>query len=86
MKHSRLYIAMKTLRVAGWCLLVLLLGFLASGYAMTGRLHVGRLLTAQEGKNWHLLLHVPLIVVAVAHIVPAAYFAWLRWFKKRKRR
>jgi len=86
MKHSRNYILIKVLRVGGWCLLALLVGFLASGYAMTGRFHLGRLISAQEAKNFHLFLHVPLIVVAVAHIVPAAYFAWLRWFKKRHRR
>lgn len=86
MKRSRNYILIKTLRVAGWCLLALLLGFLASGYAITGRFRLGRWLTAQEGKDWHLLLHGPLILVALAHVVPAAYFAWRRWFKKRHRR
>jgi len=86
MKRSRNYLLIKTLRVAGWCLLGLLLCFLASGYAMTGRLRVGRWLTAQQGKDWHLWLHGPLLIVAVAHIVPAVYFAWLRWFKRRQRR
>lgn len=86
MRRSRNYIFIKALRVAGWCLLGLLLGFLASGYVMTGRFHLGRLMTAQQGKDVHLLLHAPLIAVAVAHVVPAVYFAWLRWFKKRKRR
>jgi hypothetical protein len=85
-KYSRNYVFIKLLRIAGWCLLVLLLAFLASGYAMTGRLRMSRLMTAQEAKDFHLFLHTPLIVVAVAHIVPAAYFAWLRWFKKRHRR
>ncbi len=86
MKRTRNYIFIKTLRVAGWCLLVTLIGFIVSGYVMTGRFHFGRLMSAQEGKAWHLLLHGPLIVLAVAHVVPAAYFAWLRWFKKRHRR
>ncbi|MCX7885819.1 MAG: hypothetical protein N3B01_00990 [Verrucomicrobiae bacterium] len=84
-RRSRNYILIKTLRVAGWCLLVLLFGFLLSGYAMTGRFRLGRVFSAQEGKDLHLLLHVPLLVAAVAHVVPAVYFAWLRWFKKRRR-
>ena len=86
MKRSRNYIFIKTLRVSGWCLLALLIGFLLSGYAIMGRFHLGRFIKAEEGKNLHLLLHVPLIVAAVAHVVPAAYFASFRWFKKRHRR
>ncbi len=86
MKHSRNYIFIKVLRVAGWCLLAMLIGFLLSGYVIMGRFHLGRFIKAEQGKNLHLFLHIPLIVLAVAHIVTAAYFAWLRWFKKRHRR
>jgi hypothetical protein len=86
MKRSRHHLFIKVLRAGGWCLLALLVGFLASGYAMTGHLRMSRLMSAQEAKDLHILFHVPLLVVAVAHIVPAAYFAWLRWFKKRHRR
>jgi hypothetical protein len=85
MKRSRNYIFIKVLRVGGWCLLALLIGFLTSGYAMTGHLRLSRLMSAQEAKDLHVFFHIPLLVVAVAHIVPAAYFAWLRWFKKRHR-
>jgi cytochrome b561 len=85
MRRSRLYWFIKALRLAGWCLLAVMIGFLFSGYAMTGRWHLGRFVSAQEGKDWHLLLHIPLVVLLVAHAAPAAFFAWLRWFKKRYR-
>lgn len=86
MRRTRNYILIKTLRVAGWGLLALLAAYLATGFAMSGEYGFGRLLEAQTAKFWHRLLHPPLVVLVVAHAAAASYFAWLRWFKKHKRR
>jgi hypothetical protein len=86
MHRTRNYIFIKTLRVAGWCLLALVTAYIATGYAMSGEYGFHRLMDAQTAKWWHRLLHLPLLVLAVAHAATASYFAWLRWFKKRHRR
>jgi hypothetical protein len=86
MRRTRNYIFMKALRVAGWCLLGLVTAYVVTGYAMSGEYGFGRLVHADTAKFWHKLLHLPLLVLAVAHAATASYFAWLRWFKKRKRR
>ena len=86
MRRTRNYILIKTLRLAGWGLLVLALAYLATGFAMSGEYGFGRLMDAQTAKYWHRLLHPPLLVLLAAHAAAAIYFAWLRWFKKRRRR
>lgn len=80
------YRFIKTLRVASWCLLALMLAFLLSGYTMTGRFHFGRWMRAETALKIHRALHYPLAVVLVAHAVPGMYFAWRRWHKRRKTR
>lgn len=86
MRRTRNYILIKLLRTGGWCLLVVVTAFLVSGWMMTGRFHFGRLLSAQEAKDLHRLLHWPLVVLVVAHAGPATYFALIRWRKRRQRR
>jgi|YelNatPaOPRAMG01_1025707.scaffolds.fasta_scaffold07849_2 hypothetical protein len=86
MRRTRNYIFIKTLRVAGWCLLALLAAYLVTGFAMSGEYGCDRWMHANTAKFWHRLLHGPLLVLAVAHAATASYFAWLRWFKKHKHR
>ena len=86
MRQTRNYIFIKTLRVAGWCLLALVAAYIVTGYAMSGEYGFGRWMHADTAKWWHRLLHLPLLVLAVAHAATASYFAWLRWFKRRRTR
>jgi lipid-binding SYLF domain-containing protein len=86
MRRTRNYIFIKVLRVAGWLLVVLVIAYLVTGFAMSGEYGFGRLMHADTAKWWHRILHTPLLVVVVAHAATASYFAWLRWFKKHKRR
>jgi hypothetical protein len=86
MKRTRNYIFIKTLRVAGWGLLALVTAYVVTGFAMSGEYGFRRLMHADTAKFWHRLLHLPLLVLAVAHAATASYFAWLRWFKNHKRR
>ena len=73
------FILLKTLRWSGWLLLPLVLLFLFTGYIMDGRYGLGRLLDEKSALTFHRLLHLPLIVLVLAHSVPAVYLALQRW-------
>jgi hypothetical protein len=72
-------ISLKIIRWSGWLLLPLVLGFLLTGYIMDGRYGFGRLLDEKSALTFHRMLHLPLIVLVVAHVVPAVYLAFQRW-------
>jgi hypothetical protein len=72
-------ISLKVVRWTGWLLLPLVLAFLCTGYAMSGRCGLGALVNEQTALTLHRMLHVPLIVLVLAHTVPAVYLALQRW-------
>jgi hypothetical protein len=76
---------LKTLRWSGWLLLALVPAFLVTGYALSGRYGMGSLLNTEAALTWHKLLHVPLLVLLLAHSVPAVYIALQRWGWIRQR-
>jgi len=73
------FILLKAVRWSGWPLLPLLLFFLLTGYIMDGRYGLSRLLDEKSALTFHRMLHVPLIVLVLAHSLPAAYLAMQRW-------
>ncbi len=72
-------VSIKIIRWSGWLLLPVLAGFLVTGYAMTGQHGFNRLLDEKTALTFHRMLHLPLIVLVVAHVVPAVYLAFQRW-------
>ncbi len=70
---------LKLVRWSGWFLLPLAAGFLATGYAISGRYGLGAILAEENALTLHKLLHLPLIVLLVAHVLPATYLALQRW-------
>ncbi|SPE60837.1 exported hypothetical protein [Verrucomicrobia bacterium] len=73
------FILLKIVRWSGWPLLPLLAAFLVTGYAMTGQAGFSRLLDEKTALTFHRLLHLPLLVLVLAHSVPAVYLAFQRW-------
>jgi len=71
--------SLKIVRWSGWLLLPLLAGFLVTGCAMTGQPGFNRLLDEKTALTIHRMLHLPLIILVVAHVVPAVYLAMQRW-------
>jgi hypothetical protein len=71
--------AIKTVRYTSWPLLVVVLTYLATGYAMSGQYGLGTLLDANTAKSFHKLLHAALIVLVLTHSVCATYLAFRRW-------
>lgn len=72
-------IYLKWVRWSSWPLLVLLLGFFATGYGVSGRYGMGAWLTEQTALALHKMLHVPLMVLSLAHVLPAIMLAMRRW-------
>jgi hypothetical protein len=73
------FVCLKLVRWSGWPLLPLVLGFLFTGYLMSGRFGFGRWMTAEQALALHKWLHLPLMVLLLAHVVPAVYLALQRW-------
>ena len=79
-------VSIKIVRWSGWLLLPLVMLFLLTGYIMDGRYGFSKLLDEKSALAFHRMLHLPLIVLVVAHVVPAVYLAFQRWgwIKMRK--
>jgi len=72
-------VSLKMVRWSGWLLLPLVMAFLLTGYIMDGRYGFSKLLDAKTALTLHRMFHLPLIVLVLAHVVPAMYLAFQRW-------
>jgi hypothetical protein len=72
-------LCLKLVRWSGWALLPIILLFLLTGYIMDGRYGMSRLLDEKTALTFHRMLHLPLIILVVAHSAPAVYLAFQRW-------
>jgi hypothetical protein len=77
---SRLRIlCLKLVRWTGWLLLPVVLAFFVTGYAMSGRYGLGAVADEKTALTLHKLMHLPLGLLVVAHVVPSFYLALIRW-------
>ena len=76
--------AIKMLRFTGWPLLLLLLLYLVTGFAMSGRFGLGMLMSEKTALTFHKAMHIPLLVLFSMHAVCAIYLAMRRWRWIRK--
>jgi hypothetical protein len=72
-------VCLKTVRWSSWPLLLVIGGFLFTGYALTGQYGLGRLCDKKTALTLHRMLHWPLIILVLVHSVPAVYLAMQRW-------
>ena len=72
-------VCLKVVRWSSWPLLALLLAFFLTGYGISGRYGLGAWFSEQTALVWHKLLHLPLMVLTLAHSLPAIYLAMQRW-------
>ncbi len=70
---------LKLVRWSGWLLLPLALGFLFTGYVISGRYGLGVFLTEERALTLHKLFHLPLVALLLGHVLPATWLALLRW-------
>jgi Ni,Fe-hydrogenase I cytochrome b subunit len=72
-------VCLKLVRWTGWLLLPIVVAFFATGYAVSGRYGFGALTDEQTALTLHKLLHLPLVVLAVVHVLSSVYLAFVRW-------
>jgi Ni,Fe-hydrogenase I cytochrome b subunit len=77
--NTLVVLCLKLVRWTGWLLLPLVLAFLVTGYAMSGRYGFSALTDENTALTIHKLMHLPLGVLLVVHVVPSVYLALLRW-------
>ena len=77
--HALNHICLKLVRWTGWILLPVILAFFATGYAISGRYGFGALTDERTALTLHKLMHLPLGILVLAHVVPSLYLAMLRW-------
>lgn len=80
------YYLMKTARISGWLLFVLVLLYILTGFSLTGEFGVTRLISLQTAVVIHKIFEWPLIVVFLVHSAITIYFAFRRWGWIKKRR
>lgn len=73
------FVCLKLVRWTGWLLLPVVLAFLATGYAMSGRYGFGTLADEKTALGLHKLMHLPLGLLVLVHVVPSLYLALVRW-------
>jgi uncharacterized integral membrane protein len=73
------FVCLKIVRWSSWPLLLVIGGFLFTGYAITGQYGLGRLCDEKTALTLHRMLHWPLIILVLVHSVPAVYLAMQRW-------
>ena len=73
------FYCLKLVRWTGWILLPLILAFLATGYTMSGRYGMSVLADERTALALHKLMHLPLGVLIVLHVLPSGYLAMIRW-------
>ena len=72
-------LCLKLVRWSGWPLLGVALGFFVTGYIMSGRYGMDRLLDEKSALTLHKLMHLPLAVLLLVHTLAAVYLALQRW-------
>jgi len=72
-------LCLKLVRWTGWLLLPVVLVFLATGYAMSNRYGFGVLANERTALTVLKMMHAPLVILVVAHVLPSLYLAMVRW-------
>jgi Ni,Fe-hydrogenase I cytochrome b subunit len=73
------FICLKLVRWTGWLLLPVVLAFFLTGFAMSGRYGLSVLADEKTALTLHKLMHLPLGLLVVVHVIPSVYLAFLRW-------
>ena len=75
------YYVVKAVRISGWCLLVLMVLYIVSGYALSGTLGFDRLMDVRTAEALHLYVYLdwPLVGLLVVHVAGVTYLSMRRW-------
>lgn len=73
------YYLVKTARVSGWLLFLLVLLYMVTGFALCGEFGFDQLIDEQLALSIHQIFEWPLVAAFVTHSVVTIYFAFRRW-------
>ncbi len=73
------YYLIKTARVTGWLLFVLVLVYILTGFALCGKLGFDQFIDYQTALDIHQILDWPLVAIFLVHSLVTIYFAMRRW-------
>jgi len=65
----------KSVKISGWLLLLMLIVYFVSGYALVKEYGFDRLMSHKNAWKWHSMLALPFLTVLLLHIFPSFYFA-----------
>lgn len=72
-------IVVKTLRITAWPLLLFMLLFVVSGYALSGEYGLNRIMGVETAISVHRLFNIPLVLLFFVHAGAGAYICFRRW-------
>ncbi|MGQ9576819.1 MAG: hypothetical protein ACUVUC_16070 [Thermoguttaceae bacterium] len=78
-RRTTTYWLVKIARISGWLLLVLMLVYIVTGFALCGEYGLERLVSYQLALEIHKVFEWPLVVVFLTHASVTIYFAFRRW-------
>jgi hypothetical protein len=70
--------------ISGWILLVMIIIFFISGYALVHEYGFDRLMNHKTAWHWHSTLAIPFLILLFLHVFPAIYFKIRKILKKFK--
>jgi len=73
------YYLIKTARLSGWLLFVVVLLYIVTGFSLCGEFGVGALIDVKTAMAVHSIFEWPLIVAFLVHSGITIYFAMRRW-------
>jgi len=79
------YYLIKTIRVTGWILLVLMPLYIVTGFAMRGDYGFSGLVKPRQALTLHRIFRLPLVAVFLVHALPSTYLAIRRWTSPRRK-
>ena len=78
-RRSTTYYVVKTTRISGWLLLVVVLVCIISGLSMCGQLGFEKLMSDATATALHKEFVWPLVVLFLVHSLTSVYLALRRW-------
>jgi len=79
LKKNIHYYLLKTARLSAWLLLLLMLLYILTGFALCGELGMSRLMDLQTALNIHKVFEWPLVALFPIHASITIYFSFRRW-------
>ncbi|MGA2797551.1 MAG: hypothetical protein ABSE63_08245 [Thermoguttaceae bacterium] len=73
------YYLLKTARLSAWLLLLLMLLYILTGFALCGELGMNRWMDSQTALSIHKIFEWPLVALFLIHASITIYFSFRRW-------